>query len=194
MHRGFEADPPVWIWQSEGSGTAVETDLLDAARRNWPRAVSYARRYQQDSSVAADILEKVLLATSRVTRARQKSGNPIRNLESYLYVAFVRRLNRHVARQPKIEFVGSLQDLDALSSVQNHGSPPTVEDELLVRVAEIHDRAPAGHVLSANERLLLERSRPFPWHHREQRAGPLQQGTRESPRTNNETERFGKAA
>jgi len=133
MRRDFEADPPVWIWQSEGSGTAVETDLLDAARRNWPRAVSYAQRYQQDSSVAADILEKVLLATSRVTRARQNSGNPIRNLDSYLYVAFVRRLNRHMARQPKIEFVGSLQDLDALSSVKNQGSPPTVEDELLVR-------------------------------------------------------------
>jgi len=133
MRTDFEADPPVWIWQSEGSGTAVETDLLDAARRNWPRAVSYARRYQQDSSVAADILEKVLLATSRVTRARQKSCNPIRNLDSYLYVAFVRRLNRHVARQPKIEFVGSLQDLDALSSVHTQGSPPTVEDELLVR-------------------------------------------------------------
>jgi DNA-directed RNA polymerase specialized sigma24 family protein len=133
MRRDFEADPPVWIWQSEGSGTAVETDLLDAARRNWPRAVSYARRYQQDSSVAADILEKVLLATSRVTRARQKSGNPIRNLDSYLYVAFVRRLNRRLARQPKIEFVGSLQDLDALSSVQTQGSRPTVEDELLVR-------------------------------------------------------------
>ena len=133
MRGDIEADPPVWIWPSEGSGAAVETDLLDAARRNWPRVLSYARRYQQDSSVAADIIEAVLLATSRVTRARQKSGNPIRNLDSYVYVAFVRRFNRHIARQPKIEFVGSLQDLDALSGVQTHGSPPTVQGELLVR-------------------------------------------------------------
>jgi len=91
MSGDFEADPPVWIWQSEGSGIAVETDLLYAARRNWPRVLSYAQRYQQDSSVAADLLEAVLRATSSVKRARQKSGNPIRNLDTYVYVAFVRR-------------------------------------------------------------------------------------------------------
>ena len=129
----FGANPPVWIWQSEGSGATVETDLLDAARRNWARVLSYARRYEQDSSIAADILEAVLRAISRARRARRISGNPIRNLDSYLYVAFVRRLNRHVARQPKIQFIGSLQDLDAFSGIDTRGSPPTVEDELLAR-------------------------------------------------------------
>lgn len=133
MRGDFGTDPPVWIWESEGPGTAVESDLLDAARRNWPRAVSYARRYQQDSSVAADILEKVLLATSRVAKARQKSGNPIRNLDSYLYVAFVRRFNPHLARQPKIEYVGSLQDLDGLRGIQAQASPLTPEDQLLAK-------------------------------------------------------------
>jgi len=58
MSGDFEADPPVWIWQSEGSGIAVETDLLDAARRNWPRVLSYAQRYQQDSSVVATRMER----------------------------------------------------------------------------------------------------------------------------------------
>lgn len=133
MRGDFEANPPVWIWQSDGSGTAVETDLLDAARRNWARVLSYARRYEQDSSIAADVLEAVLLAISRARRAHRRLGNPIRNLDSYMYVAFVRRLNRHVARQPKIQFVGSLQDLDAFGGVQTRGSSPTVEDELLVR-------------------------------------------------------------
>ena len=133
MSGDFGANPPVWIWQSEGSGTTVETDLLDAARRNWARVLSYARRYGQDSSIAADILEAVLLAISRARRASRMLGNPIRNLDSYLYVAFVRRLNRHVARQPKIQFVGSLQDLDAFSGIHTPSSPSTVEDELLVR-------------------------------------------------------------
>jgi DNA-directed RNA polymerase specialized sigma24 family protein len=94
--------------------------------------LSYARRYGQDSSIAADILEAVLLAISRARRASRMLGNPIRNLDSYLYVAFVRRLNRHVARQPKIQFVGSLQDLDAFSGIHTRGSRSTVEDELLV--------------------------------------------------------------
>lgn len=132
MRGDSEADPPVWIWQSNHSGTAVDTDLLDAARRNWARVRSYAERYQQDSAKAADILEVVLLSLSRARRAHRKSGSPIRNLDSYLYVAFVRRLNRHVARQPKIQFVGSLQDLEALSGIQTRGKPPLVEDEFLV--------------------------------------------------------------
>ncbi|MGD0326633.1 MAG: hypothetical protein ABSD45_23170, partial [Terriglobia bacterium] len=133
MRGDSRANPPVWIWQSEGSGATVEKDLLDAARRNWARLLSYARRYDQDSSIAADILETVLLAISRTRRAHRISGNPIRNLDSYLYVAFVRRLNRQVARQPKIQFVGSLQDLDAFSGIHTRGNPSTVEDELLVR-------------------------------------------------------------
>ena len=133
MSGNFEADPPIWIWQSGGSGASVETDLLDAARRNWSRALAYARRHEQDSSVAADILEAVLIATSRAKRARQKFGNPIRNLDSYIYVAFVRRFNRYLAKQPKLQFIGSLQDVDALRDTRTSKSPPTVEDDLLAR-------------------------------------------------------------
>ena len=132
MRGDIEADPPVWIWQSDASGTAVETDLLDAARRNWARMLSYAQRFQQDTSTSADILEEILLALSRARRARRGLVNPIRNLNSYLYVAFVRRLNRRVSRQPKIQYVGSLQDLDSLSAIQSRGTPPAVEEDLLV--------------------------------------------------------------
>jgi len=133
MSGNFEADPPIWIWQSGGSGASVETDLLDAARRNWSRALAYARHYEQDSSVAADILETVLIATSRAKRARQKSNSPIRNLDSYIYVSFVRRFNRYLAKQPKLQFIGSLQDVDALRDTRTSKSPPTVEDDLLAR-------------------------------------------------------------
>jgi hypothetical protein len=133
MSGNFEADPPIWIWQSGGSGASVETDLLDAARRNWSRALAYARHHEQDSSVAADILEAVLIATSRVKRARQKSNSPIRNLDSYIYVSFVRRFNRYLGRQPKLQFIGSLQDVDALRDSRNSKNPPTIEDDLLAR-------------------------------------------------------------
>jgi hypothetical protein len=133
MSGDFEADTPVWIWQSADPGAAIETDLLDAARRNWPRVLSYTQRYQQDSSVAADILETALLATSRVKRARQKSGNPIRNLDTYVYVAFLRKFKRYLARQPKIQFVGSLQDVDTLSDIRHSKGLPAVEHELLAK-------------------------------------------------------------
>jgi hypothetical protein len=133
MSGDFEPDTPVWIWQPEDSGTAVESDLLDAGRRNWPRVISYARRYEQDSSVAANILEAVLLATSRVKIARRKSGNPIRNLDTYVYVAFLRKFKRYLARQPKIQFVGSLQDVDTLSDIRSSKGPPAVEHDLLAK-------------------------------------------------------------
>jgi len=133
MPGDFEADTPVWIWQSEDPEAAIETDLLDAARRNWPRVLSYAQRYQQDSSVAADLLETALLATSRVKRARQKSGKPIRNLDAYVYIAFVRKFKRYLARQPKIQFVGSLQDVDTLSDIRRSKGPPAVEHDLLAK-------------------------------------------------------------
>jgi len=133
MSGDFEADTPVWIWQSADPGAAIETDLLDAARRNWPRVLSYAQRYQQDSSVAADIFETALLATSRVKRARQKSGKPIRNFDAYVYVAFVRKFKRYLARQPKIQFVGSLQDVDTHSDIRHSKVPPAVEHDLLAK-------------------------------------------------------------
>jgi hypothetical protein len=78
-------------------------------------------------------LEAVLLATSRVKRARQKSGNPIRNLDTCVYVAFIRRFKRYLARQPKIQFVGSLQDVDTVHGIRTSKSAPTVEDEPLAK-------------------------------------------------------------
>ena len=131
MREEFEVDPPVWIWQVEGSGSVVETDLLDAARRNWARMLSYAQRFDQDSAVAANILEAVLLATSRARKGQRQSGKPIRNLDSYLYVAFIRRFHRYLAKQPRLVYVGTDQDLDARTGARTRSTQPTIEDHLL---------------------------------------------------------------
>jgi DNA-directed RNA polymerase specialized sigma24 family protein len=58
---------------------------------------------------------------------------PIRNLDNYIYWAFVRRLNRQLAREPKIETVGSTQDLDSLTGIRTRAVPPSIEQELLVK-------------------------------------------------------------
>jgi DNA-directed RNA polymerase specialized sigma24 family protein len=133
MRGDFEPDMTAWVWQRDESGTAIEPDLLDAAQRNWTRVLAYARRHQQDSSRAADILEAVLLSVSRARRAHAKLGSPIRNLDNYLYSAFVHRLNRRLTREPRIETVGSIQDLDALTGIRTPGASPLVEDELLIK-------------------------------------------------------------
>ena len=132
MPDDFKADPPVWIWPT-GSGTAVEPDVLDVARRNWLRVLSYARSHGEDSSVAANIFESVLLATSRIRSSSEKSRNPIRNIDAYVYVGFVRKFNRYLAKQPKIQFVGSLQDVHSLHGIQTSRDAPTAEDKLLAK-------------------------------------------------------------
>ena len=58
---------------------------------------------------------------------------PIRNLDNYLYWAFVRRLNRLLATEPKIDLVGSIQDLEAHSDIRAAAVSPSIEEELLVK-------------------------------------------------------------
>jgi len=127
MRRDFKADLSIWIWQSDGSGTEIDADLLNAARRNWGRVLAYALRYEPDAAVAANIFEETLLAASKARKRRLPSAKPIRNLDSYLYVAFVRSFHRYLAKQPHLEYVGSDQDLDARVRV-NLRTPCTMED------------------------------------------------------------------
>ena len=132
MPRDTEPNPRARIWPRDKSGTPIEQDLVDAAERNWARFHAYSLRHQQDSSRTADILEATLLALSRARKTNARLMRPIRNLDNYLYSAFVRCLNRRMAREPKIEPVGSLQDVEARASGQNSFVSPTIEDELLV--------------------------------------------------------------
>jgi DNA-directed RNA polymerase specialized sigma24 family protein len=132
MGGDFEANTPEWDWQRDESGASIEADLVDAARRNWARVLAYARRHQQDPARAADILEAVLLSLSRTRKTKGKLCRPIQNLDNHLYLAFVRRLNRQLAKEPHIESVGSLRDLDALSSIRTTPASRFIEDDLLI--------------------------------------------------------------
>jgi DNA-directed RNA polymerase specialized sigma24 family protein len=132
MGGDFEANTPEWVWQRDESGASIEADVVDAARRNWARVLAYARRHHQDPAQAADILEAVLLSLSRARKTNGKLCRPIRNLDNYLYLAFVRRLNRELAKEPHIESVGSLHDLDALSGIRTPPASPFIEDDLLI--------------------------------------------------------------
>ena len=132
MGGHFEADTPDWTWQRDESGASIEADLVEAARRIWTRVLAYARRQQQDSARAADIFEAVLFSLSRARMTNGKLCRPIRNLDNYLYLAFVRRLNREMDKEPHIETVGSLHDLEARSGVQTPAALLLVDNNLLI--------------------------------------------------------------
>ena len=94
--------------------------------------LAYARRNQQDPARAADIFETVLFSLSRAGMTNGKLCRPIRNLDNYLYLAFVRRLNRELAKEPDIESVGSLRDLEARSAVQTPPAFLLIDNDLLI--------------------------------------------------------------
>jgi len=121
------------VWPRDKSGRAIEQDLVDAAERNWVRLDAYARRHQQDTARTANLLEVTLVALSRARKSNGRLMRPIRNLDNYIYWAFVRRLNRQLAREPKIEAVGSIQDLESLTGIRTKAVVPSIEQELLVK-------------------------------------------------------------
>jgi len=131
--RDFQSNPQVRIWPRDKSGNAIEQDLVDAAERNWARIEAYAKRHEQDSARTANLLEATLLALSRAWKTNGRLMRPIRNLDNYLYSAFIRRLNRQLAKEPKIETVGSIQDLDFVSAIRTKVAPSHIEQELLVK-------------------------------------------------------------
>ena len=133
MPREIEPNPRLHVWPRDKSGRAIEQDLVDAAERNWARIDAYARRYQQDTARTSNLLEATLLALSRARKSNGRLMRPIRNLDNYLYWAFVRRLNRRLATEPKIDLVGSIQDLEAHSDIRATAVSPSIEEELLVK-------------------------------------------------------------
>jgi len=131
--RDTEPNPRVHVWPRDKSGRAIEQDLVDTAERNWSRIEAYARRHQQDSARTANLLEATLVAISRARKSNGRLMRPIRNLDNYLYLAFTRRLSRQLAREPKIETVGSSQDLDTFWATRSRSPSPSIEKELLVK-------------------------------------------------------------
>jgi len=131
--RDIKPGPPMHVWPRDKSGRAIEQDLVDAGERIWPRIEAYARRHQQDPARAANLLEATLVALSRARKSNGRLLRPIRNLDNYLYLAFIRRLNRQLAKEPKIETVGSRHDLETLGKMRSRSLSPSIEKELLVK-------------------------------------------------------------
>ena len=108
MQEHLSASPPLWISETDGHGNRVSREVIDAAHRIWSRVLQYVQHEGQDLAPAAEILEETCHCVSRASR-RTRRGNPIRNLDSYLYCAFVRRFIRRMVREPKIEYVESVE-------------------------------------------------------------------------------------
>ncbi len=80
-------------------GRPISPPVLSAAEAVSRRAIHHAERLLVDPAVAANLLEEAAATVSRALRAKNTHERPVEDLESYLFRAFLRRLNRTKKRQ-----------------------------------------------------------------------------------------------
>jgi hypothetical protein len=80
-------------------GRPISPPVLSVAEEVSRRAIHHAERLLVDPAVAANLLEKAAATVSRALKAKNARERPVQDLESYLFRAFLRRLNRTKKRQ-----------------------------------------------------------------------------------------------
>jgi DNA-directed RNA polymerase specialized sigma24 family protein len=129
--------------------TVSDEELIFAAREVWPRVLGYAKKElsanrlgSDTASMAAQVWERMLRSVSRTRQRYTNPRQPIADLQSYLYLAFVHRFNRAVQQEQKhgerMEFVSSSVDLERIESAQDTGWVEELERAIAVR--QITDR------------------------------------------------------
>jgi hypothetical protein len=135
MREPSESDHSFWMNNLDEDGTQIHPELLEAASCTWRRVLAYAQRQGQDESRTADVFESVVRLLSNALRRRSRLRAEIRHPDDYLFRAFTRRLNRLLAKEPKITYVGSTDVLEFLTSTHNEDWVSTLEDEVPLKIA-----------------------------------------------------------
>ena len=130
MRGGIEGDPALWIKPYDKLGKPIAADLVAAAQRNWKRVVSYAKRLGQDASRAADELEGTVHALSSLLERHPRARDQIKSLDDYVFWVAARRLSRRSSKEPAVEYVGSLDDLNSLDGAHDSSSILRLENDL----------------------------------------------------------------
>jgi DNA-directed RNA polymerase specialized sigma24 family protein len=94
-------------------GRPISPPVLVAAEELSRRAIHHAEKLLVDPAVAANLLEEAAATVSRALRAKYAHERPVQDLESYLFRAFLRRLNRTKKKQ---SLSADAIDLDAFLS------------------------------------------------------------------------------
>jgi len=136
--------------KDEGKNQSARDDeLILAAREVWPRALMHAKKElganglrADNASMAAPVWERMLRSVSKTRRRNTDLRQPIADLQSYLFLAFVHRFNRAIQQEQKhaerIELVSSSVDLERIESAQDAGWVEKLERTIAIR--EITDR------------------------------------------------------
>ena len=123
---------PLWISEKDRRGNRVRQDVIEAAYRIWNRALHFVRRQEGDVAPAAEIMECSAHCVSRAIRRGRKPTH-IRDLDSYLYWAFVRKYNRRMIRERRIQYVESLELFVEGRLQPDYSWVSMLEDDILLK-------------------------------------------------------------
>ncbi len=129
MQEHVSVSPPLWISGTDENGKHVSREVIQAAHRIWTRVLQHLRYNRQDIAPAAESLESACHSVSRAIR-RKHCGNHIRSLESYLFWAFVRKYNRQMMREGRIQYVESVEAFAERASDRDNSWVSALEDEI----------------------------------------------------------------
>jgi DNA-directed RNA polymerase specialized sigma24 family protein len=117
-------------------GHAINPVVLAAAEDLARRAIRHAERQLVDPALAATQLEQAAATVSRVVEARKRwRQNDVHDLPSYIFRAFIRRINRLKKRQLSVESAVHTLAEDARNSTDPRGEleMKILIDEFLAR-------------------------------------------------------------
>jgi DNA-directed RNA polymerase specialized sigma24 family protein len=133
MQSETEGDSTLWIQPGDKPAKAIDADLVASGQRNWQRVAGYAKRVGQDAARAAEELEAAVRYLAALIHRHPRFRERIKNLDDYVFWAAAHRLNRRAAKEPPIEYVGSVGKLNALRGAKDSNWVSGIEDEVFLR-------------------------------------------------------------
>ena len=97
-------------------GRPISPAIRIAAEEVSGRAMQHAERLFVDPAEAANVLEEAASAVSRALISKKTDESSIRNLQSYLFRAFLRRLNRTKKRELVLDKTIDLENFHSHTS------------------------------------------------------------------------------
>ena len=124
--------PPLWISETDEHGNRVRREVVEAAHRIWNRVLQHLQYAGQDVAPAAEILEAACHCVSRAV-SRNLNRSSIRNLDAYLFWAFIRKHNRRVIHEGRIQYVESVESVANASIGAQQDWVSILEDEIYLK-------------------------------------------------------------
>jgi DNA-directed RNA polymerase specialized sigma24 family protein len=135
-------------------GRRIGPSVLDAAEEIGRRAIEHAEQLLIDPAIAATLLEEAAAAVSRsINSKRHSSQRDIRDLPSYLFRVFIRRVNRAKRRQLIHEAA-----INAHAAETPNSTDPKADLDLKILIDELLTRSD-----SVTHDMFYRRTQGFSW-------------------------------